>query len=193
MTSLGVINNEFILDTTAGYANSFLRISNTVRSLQGRYNADYSRTRYDLNTNSGPDDIVGQMILQEMGNNVVASGSKPYIGLYRKNGWPANVVDDPSPISPTPLATESKGKGFRIIAIKDDGVNVYFTLDSAPDFVAGDTINLARLPTYSDPSQAPGDQGDGVCYVNPGQYVVSQISGNDVYLTGYFYYAGANQ
>jgi hypothetical protein len=82
---------------------------------------------YNLNTVSGPDDIVGQFSLEEISNGA-ASGVTPYIGLFRVNGWPALAGDNPAPISPTPLVTESKGKGFRIIKISSSAGVVTFSL-----------------------------------------------------------------
>ena len=116
---------------------------------------------------------------------------KPYVGLYRAAGW-ANVGGpNPSPIVPTPIVGTSPtagiiGAGFKIIRMSAAGPgNITFTLDAAPDFVLGDTINLARLNVYSDPALAVGSQGDGVIHMTPGQYKVNSVLGADVTLVGH--------
>lgn len=94
------------------------------------------------------------------------------------------MSDNPSPITPTPLVTPTKGKGYKITRARTTtpGDVITFTLDSAPDFVAGDTINLARPKKFYDASLADKGTTGNVCYYTPGQYVVASVSGNDVVL-----------
>ena len=184
-----ISKNQFTLDTTAGYLNVFTRINNTVNNFHQKYNVNFTRTKYNLQTDSGPNNIVGQMILEQtapgqLSTAIVGGGVVPYIGLYRQNGWPALSGSDPSPILPTPMVTEAVGKGFKIVKITGAGSNLVFYLNAAPDFIAGDTVNLARSVTYSDTSLAVGSQGNGTATFTAGQYIVGGVSGVQVTLTG---------
>lgn len=62
--ALGIADNEFSIDTSASFTNQFTRIRNTVNNLQEKYNFNFTRALFDLNTDTGPDDIAGRMILQ---------------------------------------------------------------------------------------------------------------------------------
>lgn len=177
-----IVLNQFQLDNTTGGLNVITRIKNTVKNIQNTVNRNQNRQYYNLQTQSGPNDITGKMILTEMFSGLVPDTVRPYIGLYRKNGWPSSSASDPSPISPTPLASFQNGIGFKIITIicPGLGLDIELQLDSVPDFFVGDLVNIARLPTYIDTSLPAGSQGNGLQLFTPGQYRVKTIVGTTV-------------
>lgn len=187
---VGPEENQFQIFQTAGLANGFNRLNDTKRSLAYKFNRDFNRPYYDLQTISGPDDLSAQFSLNERTDALLPDTKKPYIGLYRAAGWAGTGGPNPSPIVPTPIVGMSPssgiiGAGFRIIRMQAAGPGyITFTLDSAPDFAVDDTVNIARLNVYSDPALAVGSQGDGVVNIVPGQWKVRTISGADVTIDG---------
>lgn len=167
-----IVKNQFTLDNTTGGLNVITRIKNTVKNIQNTVNLDPTRQYYNMQTQTGPNDITGKMILTEMFSGIVPDNQRPYIGLYRQNGWPVSAGSDPSPISPTPMASFQVGVGYKIIKITSTGIgnDLQFKLNAIPDFTPGDIVNLAKLPTYSDSSLPVGKQGDGLSLFTPGQY-----------------------
>lgn len=61
--TIAITGNQVTLDNTTGYTNQFTRIRNTIQNLAATHNIDFTRTYYNLNTLSGPDDICGRMVL----------------------------------------------------------------------------------------------------------------------------------
>ena len=167
---------QFKIDTTTGYAAQISRVLNSTSSLIAQYNNNHYATRFNLHAISGPDDFVGKMMLEERFAGS-AGTIKPYIGLYRTNGYAS--TSDAVPVSPVPLVSDSVGKGYRILRVQTlaIGGDVQITLDTAAyaiDFTVGDTLNVARIP---------GDQS--VWALLPqGQYVVKNIAGAVVTLVG---------
>lgn len=136
-----------------------------------------------------PSDFVGTMTLREIAPGTVRNKTRmfgepvgaeskftPYIGLYRFSGWSATAGS--SPITPTPLVNGNVGKGFTINQV-DYGLGVgdtKLTLNAAPDFVVGDTINVAANVF---PGSVPLQLIFGNVGIVPvGQYVVKSIAGN---------------
>lgn len=184
ITLPGASNNQFLINNTTGFANTFKRIEKTVENIIYNYNTAV-RTRFNLNSVSNPDQIAGSMVLQEMKDGLVTNFT-PYVGLYRQNGWGTLAGAAPSPISPTPLVSDTKGKGSKITRIQCAGAAqpISFTCSAAPDFAVGDTVNIAAFFKYEDLTQAAGSQGDNTRRFTPGQYVVSSLVGSVFQLTG---------
>lgn len=178
--------NQFQIDNTAGYTNTFTRIKNTVNNIQKLYNSNNERTSFNLNTNSGPNDISGKMVLQQIGNNYAynqfGSSFKPYIGLYRQNGWPNLFGSDPCPISPIPTISQNRGYGSKVLRLQVTvpGGNVKVTVSGTPDIGANDTINLA-LPMKKAIAGYPAHSSGTLSFsCNPGQYKVISVVGSVV-------------
>jgi len=165
------------LSQVTGVSSQVTRVTETAQSIASAFNklAKTVGSRYSLHIDNGPDDFVGKFRLNSVDNSDVVTlkdqNYKPFVGLYRSNGWV--TANDPSPISPDPRIDSNKGVGHMLTQVDRvaglGSQRLIFTASAPVDFVNGDIVQMAKMDDTA--------TGVGWTYVPQGAYRAVLVGG----------------